>query len=472
MTTLAADRRWLALIILCLGDLMIVLDSTVVNVALPSIKADLGFNETTLVWVVNAYLLTYGGLLLLGGRLGDYFGNRRLYLIGIVLFTLASLGCGLAQTQHMWIVARAIQGIGGAIVSAVALALIMNLFTEDADRARAMGIFGFVMAGGGSIGVLLGGLITGAFNWHWIFLINIPVGIIVYILSILLITADSGRASGRLDIAGAATITLSLMLAVYAIVNGNETGWLAGQTVSMLIASVLLLGIFLFIESRVKDPLMPLTLFRLRNVSVSNVISVLWAAAMFAWFFISALYLQQVLGYTPMQVGLAFLPSNLIMAAFSLGLSARVVMRYGLRLPIVIGLTLSTIGLGLFSVSPVDGSFLVHVLPGMLLLGIGTGLALNPVLLAAMSDVGPDESGLASGVVNTAFMMGGAVGLAVLASMAGATTDELLADGKSTVEALNGGYQLAFLLGALCAGIGAMLGALLRPGSSNAVTAH
>jgi EmrB/QacA subfamily drug resistance transporter len=472
MTTLTADRRWLALIILCLGDLMIVLDSTVVNVALPSIKADLGFSETTLVWVVNAYLLTYGGLLLLGGRLGDYFGNRRLYLIGIVLFTLASLGCGLAQTQHMLIVARAIQGIGGAIVSAVALALIMNLFTEDADRARAMGIFGFVMAGGGSIGVLLGGLITGAFNWHWIFLINIPVGIIVYILSILLITADSGRASGRLDIAGAATITLSLMLAVYAIVNGNETGWLAGQTVIMLITSVLLLGIFLFIESRVKDPLMPLTLFRLRNVSVSNVISVLWAAAMFAWFFISALYLQQVLGYTPMQVGLAFLPSNLIMAAFSLGLSAKVVMRYGLRLPIMIGLTLSAIGLGLFSVSPVDGSFLVHVLPGMLLLGIGTGLALNPVLLAAMSDVGPDESGLASGVVNTAFMMGGAVGLAVLASMAGATTGELLADGASTAEALNSGYQLAFLLGALCAVMGAILGVLLRPGQTQEGAIH
>jgi MFS family permease len=319
---------------------------------------------------------------------------------------------------------------------------------------------------------LLGGLITGAFNWHWIFLINIPVGIIVYILSILLITADSGRASGRLDIAGAATITLSLMLAVYAIVNGNETGWLAGQTVIMLITSVLLLGIFLFIESRVKDPLMPLTLFRLRNVSVSNVISVLWAAAMFAWFFISALYLQQVLGYTPMQVGLAFLPSNLIMAAFSLGLSAKVVMRYGLRLPIMIGLTLSAIGLGLFSVSPVDGSFLVHVLPGMLLLGIGTGLALNPVLLAAMSDVGPDESGLASGVVNTAFMMGGAVGLAVLASMAGATTGELLADGASTAEALNSGYQLAFLLGALCAVMGAILGVLLRPGQTQEGAIH
>ena len=472
MTTLAADRRWLALIILCLGDLMIVLDSTVVNVALPSIKADLGFSETTLVWVVNAYLLTYGGLLLLGGRLGDYYGNRRLYLIGVVLFTLASLGCGLAQTQHMLIVARAIQGIGGAIVSAVALALIMNLFTDDADRAKAMGIFGFVMAGGGSIGVLLGGLITGAFSWHWIFLINIPVGVIVYLLSIMLITPDTGRASGRLDIAGAAAITLSLMLAVYAIVNGNETGWLEGQTVIMLISSVLLLGIFLLIESRVKDPLMPLTLFRLRNVSVSNVISVLWAAAMFAWFFISALYLQQVLGYTPMQVGLAFLPSNLIMAAFSLGLSASVVMRYGLRLPIVIGLTLSAIGLGLFSVSPVDGSFLLHVLPGMLLLGIGTGLALNPVLLAAMSDVGPDESGLASGVVNTAFMMGGAVGLAVLASMAGATTGQLLVDGNSTIEALNGGYQLAFLLGALCAAIGAILGALLRPGHTHVGDIH
>lgn len=465
MRSLLTDRRWLALIILCLGDLMIVLDSTVVNVALPSIKADLGFSETALVWVVNAYLLTYGGCLMLGGRLGDFYGNRRWYLIGIVLFTVSSLACGLACTQEMLIIARAVQGIGGAVVSAVALALIMNLFTETSERARAMGVFSFVMAGGGSVGVLLGGVVTGAFNWHWVFLINVPVGVGVYLLSIKLIQPDRANATGRLDISGAITITTSLMLAVYAIVNGNEAGWLSLPTTAMLSAAVVLLGVFIWIESRVKDPLMPLGLFRHRNITVSNIVSVLWAAAMFAWFFISALYLQQVLGYTPMQVGLAFLPSNLIMAAFSLGLSAKMVMRFGLRLPIIAGLILAAAGLGLFALSPVDGNFLIHVLPGMLLLGLGTGMALNPVLLAAMGDVGPEESGLASGLVNTAFMMGGALGLAILASFAGAVTAHLLGSGTTHVVALNGGYQFAFLLGAVCAGLGAALALLLRPGT-------
>jgi len=460
-----SDRRWLALVILCLGDLMIVLDSTIVNVALPSIKTDLAFTESTLVWVVNGYMLTYGGFLLLGGRLGDFYGNRRMYLAGIVLFTLASLACGLSQTQTMLVIARAIQGLGGAVVSAVALALIMNLFTEEHERARAMGIFGFVMAGGGSVGVLLGGVLTGTLSWHWIFLVNIPVGIVVYILCIKLLPSDQGQPGIRVDIAGSLTITTALMLAVYAIVNGNEIGWLSPQTVIMLVVAMALLAIFLVIEARVQQPLMPLGLFRFRNIAVANIVSVLWAAAMFAWFFITALYLQQVLGYTPMQVGLSFLPSNLIMAAFSLGLSASMVMRFGIRLPIVIGLVLTAIGLGLFGFSPVDGDFLKHVLPGMLLLGTGTGMALNPVLLAAMSDVEPSESGLASGVVNTAFMMGGALGLAILASLAGAMTGKLLASGTDLPAALNGGYQLAFMTGAICAALGAIISALwFRPG--------
>lgn len=457
-------KRWLALTVLCLGVLMIVLDTTIVNVALPSIRTDLGFTETSLVWVVNAYMLTFGGFLLLGGRLGDLFGHRRLFLLGITLFTLASLACGLAQSQALLVAARAVQGVGGAVVSAVSLSLIMDLFRTPGDRAKAMGVYGFVCAGGGSIGVLLGGLLTGALSWHWIFLVNLPIGVAVYALSLALIPNLPGSANGqRLDVGGAVTITSSLMLAVYAVVNGNEAGWLAASTLGMLGAAVALLLAFLLIESRVANPLMPLALFRLRNVAVSNVVGVLWAAAMFAWFFISALYMQLVLGYSPMQVGLAFLPANLIMAFFSLGLSARLVMRYGIRAPLAVGLLLAALGLALFARAPVDGVFLRDVLPGMLLLGLGAGVAFNPVLLAAMSDVRESDSGLASGVVNTSFMMGGSLGLAVLASLAAARTAGMAATGAAPAVALNGGYQLAFLVGALFATVAALLGgALLR----------
>jgi EmrB/QacA subfamily drug resistance transporter len=460
--TMDARRRWLALIVLCLGDLMIVLDTTIVNVALPSIRADLGFTQTALVWVVNAYMLTFGGFLLLGGRLGDFYGHRRVFLGGIVFFTLASLACGVATTQAVLIAARAVQGLGGAVVSAVALSLIMTLFTESTERAKAMGFFGFVMAGGGSIGVLLGGVLTDAFDWHWIFLVNLPIGAVVFALCLVLLPAGGGMAAGaRLDVAGAITVTLSLMLAVYAVVNGNEAGWTSPQTLGLLFAAAALLALFFAIEARVRAPLMPLRLFRLRNVATSNVVGVLWAAAMFAWFFISALYLQLVLGYSPMQVGLAFLPANLIMAAFSLGLSAKLVLRFGFRGPLACGLLLAAIGLALFAFAPVDGSFAAHVLPGMLLLGLGAGMALNPVLLAAMSDVDPSESGLASGVVNTSFMMGGALGLAVLASLAAARTDALAASGADALTALNGGYHIAFAAGAAFAAAAALLGAML-----------
>lgn len=473
-SSMDARKRWLALMVLCLGDLMIVLDSTVVNVALPSIRADLAFTEATLVWVVNAYLLTYGGFLLLGGRLGDLFGHRRLFLGGTVAFTLASLACGLAQSQEMLVVARAIQGLGGAVVSAVALSLIMVLFTEPGERAKAMGVFGFVMAAGGSIGVLLGGLLTDALSWHWIFLINIPVGIAVYLCTLALIPrAGDERRRQRLDVGGAVTVTLSLMLAVYAVVNGNEQGWTSLHTLGLLGCAVALLGVFLAIESRVPAPLMPLNLFRLRNVATANMVSVLWAAAMFAWFFLSALYMQLVLGYTPMEVGLAFLPGNVIMGAFSLGLSAKLVMRFGIRTPLAAGLLIAAGGLALFALAPANGNFWMHVLPGMLLLGLGGGMAFNPVLLAAMSDVAPSESGLASGVVNTAFMMGGALGLAVLASLAAARSETLAARGADMINALNGGYHVAFTLGAIfAAGAGILAAVLLRSRPHAVMAAH
>jgi EmrB/QacA subfamily drug resistance transporter len=460
--TLSSRARWLALLVLCLGDLMIVLDVTIVGVALPSIQEDLEFSDESLAWVVNAYLITFGGFLLLGGRFGDLFGHRRLFLLGIALFTLASAACGLAQSQEMLVGARAVQGIGGAIVSAVALSLMMTLFTEPAERAKAMGVFGFVASGGGSIGVLLGGILTDALDWHWIFLVNVPVGILVVILSVTLIPAARiETASRRLDVAGAVTVTAALMLAVYAIVNGNEVGWGTARTLGLLAVSGGLLLTFLVIESRVESPLVPLRLFRLRNIAVSNVVGVLWAGAMFAWFFLSALYMQLVLGYSPLEVGVAFLPANLIMGALSIGLSAKLVMRFGIKPPLATGLGLAAIGLLLLARAPVDGTFVVDVLPAMILLGLGAGMAFNPVLLAAMSDVEPTEAGLASGVVNTSFMMGGALGLAVLASLAASRTDTLLAAGESEAAALTGGYHVAFFVGALFAIAAAALGGLL-----------
>ena len=463
------DRRWLAFGVLCLGALMIVLDTTIVNVALPSIRAALGFSEASLAWVVNAYVLTFGGFLLLGGRLGDLYGQRRVFIIGIVMFTLASLACGLSESQGFLVVARAVQGIGGAVVDAVALSLMMDLFTEPAERAKAMGVFGFVCAGGGSVGVLLGGLLTGALSWHWIFLVNVPVGVLVIGLMFRWLPIARGNSLHRhLDMGGAITVTAALLFAVYAVVNGNTAGWTSLHTLGELALSGLLFAAFIGIEMRVPAPLMPLGLFRLRNLATANVVGMLWAAAMFAWFFLSALYLQLVLGYNPMQVGLAFLPANIIMAAFSVGLSARLVMRFGYRPPLVAGLGLAAVGLLLFARAPLAGSFVVDVLPGMILLGVGAGIAFNPVLMAAMNEVAPGESGLASGIVNTAFMMGGALGLAVLASLAAGRTSRLQALGSEPLAALNGGYHVAFFVGACFAALAAVTAAVFLHGRTAA----
>lgn len=453
------------MLLLCLGEIMIVLDTTIVNVALPSIRAELGFSEAALAWVINAYMLTYGGFLLLGGRLGDLYGHKRLFRGGVALFTVASLACGLARSQTVLITARAIQGLGGAVVSAVALSLITELFTEPNQRAKAMGVFGFTCASGGSVGVLIGGALTTSLGWHWNFFVNVPVGLVVCLLSLrLLPTSDQEKGRQSLDVIGAVTITTSLLFAVYAVVNGNDAGWRSQQTLGLLGVSALLLATFLYVESRVYAPLVPLRLLRLRNLAISNVIAVLWAAAMFAWFFLSALYLQLVLGYSPMKVGLAFLPANLIMAAFSLGLSARIVMRYGVRAPIAFGMFLVVAGLALFARAPVEGNFWLDVIPVMTLVGLGAGVEFNPVLLAAMNDVTAQESGLASGVVNTSFMMGGALGLAVLASIASARTHQALARGTEHLLALTAGYPVAFLAGAGFALLAALSAALLlRP---------
>ncbi|QQR55074.1 DHA2 family efflux MFS transporter permease subunit [Candidatus Peregrinibacteria bacterium] len=463
MSSALRDHRWIALIVLCLGSLMIVLDTTIVNVALPSIRDDLGFSESTLAWVVNAYMLTFGGFLLLGGRLGDLFGHRKLFLMGLGLFTLASLACGLASTQELLIVARAFQGFGGAIVAAVALSLVMNLFTEPTERAKAMGVYGFVNSGGGTLGVLLGGILTNSFSWNWIFLVNVPLGILVFVLGLKLLPLHKESGAPRhLDAAGAVTITSAMLLAVYAIVNGNQVGWGSAQTWLELGGALVLLLIFIAIELKVKKPLMPLGLFKLRNMTIANAMAMLWAASMFSWFFLSALYLQLVLGYSPLFVGLAFLPCNIIMAILSLGVSAKLVIRFGIRPTLMVGLALITAGLGFFVLAPMEGTFVMNVMPSMILFGLGGGIAFNPLLLAAMNDVKQEDSGLASGMINTSFMMGGALGLAILASLASSRSASLLASGAEEMVALLGGYHAAFFAGTLFSGLALLLATLLK----------
>jgi EmrB/QacA subfamily drug resistance transporter len=453
-------KRWQALIILCLATLMIVLDTTIVNVALPSIKMALGVSDASLAWIINAYLLTFGGFLLLGGRLGDLYGQRNLFICGLTLFTLASLACGLASTQWTLVAARGFQGLGGALVTATALSLIIHLFTDPIERAKAISAYSFVCAGGGSIGVLLGGLLTTTYDWHSIFLVNLPLGIIVLGLTCRLLPPAEKTKRGTLDVAGAMTITAALVLAVYAIMNGNHDGWGSMETLGLLVLAASLFMLFLVIEVRVKEPLVPLRLFRLRNLSTANLIGILWATSMFAWFFLCALYLQQVLGYSPLEVGLAFLPANLVMAVCSLSLSSRLIIRYGIKPPLVLGLALAAGGLLLLARAPTNGEYLVNVLPGMLLLGLGAGMAFNPVLVAAMNDVDPSESGLASGIVNTSFMMGGALGLAIISSLASYHRDYLVDTGLAPLAALSGGYGMAFLAGALLALTASLIGAV------------
>ena len=458
--TLDPRTRWAALIVLCLGVLMILVDSTIVNVALPTIRGDLGFSETSLVWVVNAYMLAIGGFLLLGGRLGDLFGPRNLFLIGIAVFTLASLACGMATASVVLVAARAVQGLGAAVVSAVSFALIMNMFEEGTERAKALGVYSFVCSGGGSVGLLLGGLLTGTLNWHWIFLVNVPIGILVCALCLkVLPQIRVPRNDDGLDVGGAMTVTLSLLLFIYGVAGANEKGWGSSRTLGLLLAAAVLFGTFLVIESNLSKPLVPLKIFRIRNLTIANFVFMLWTACIGAWFYISALYMQLVLGYRPLQIAIAFLPMGLIVGGFSLGLSAKIVTRWGIRGPLSIGILIGALGLALFARVPVNGTLGEDLLPGMILLGLAVGVAVNPLLLAAMRDVAPTETGLASGIINAGSQMGGAMGIALLASVSAARAHELMAAGAASPVALISGYRLAFLLGSICAVI-ALLGTL------------
>jgi EmrB/QacA subfamily drug resistance transporter len=442
-------NRWLALYVLCAGVLMIVLDITIVNVALPSIKDDLGFSQGNLAWVVNAYLIPFGGLLLLAGRLGDLLGQRRVFLAGLAVFVSASLLCALSQSQEMLIGARFIQGIGGALTSAVVLGMIVTMFPEPSEQAKAIGVYGFVASAGGSIGLLAGGVLTEAISWHWIFFINIPVGIATALLTRRLVEDSEGIgiAEGA-DVPGALLITSSLMLGTYTILEVSEVGWGAAQTLILGAISLALGAAFIARQARIPNPLMPLRLFRSRNVSGANALQALLVAGMFAMFFLGALYLQEILGYDPLQVGLAFLPATLVMGTLSLGFSEKLIMRFGPRRTLMPGLVMIAGGLLLFARTPLDGNFVADVLPPMLLIGVGIGTSFPSLMTVAMSGATPQDSGLASGLVNTSAQVGGAIGLAVLATLATGRTEDLEAAGSSHEAALNSGFHLAYLVGA------------------------
>jgi EmrB/QacA subfamily drug resistance transporter len=430
--------------------LMIVLDVTVVNVALPSIKDDLGFSQSSLAWVVNAYLIAFGGLLLLAGRFGDILGRKSVFMAGLVVFTVASLVCGLAQSQGVLVVARFVQGVGGAMTSAVILGMIVTMFPEPRDRAKAIGVYGFVASAGGSIGLLAGGVLTQSINWHWIFFVNVPIAIVTAVLAMRLLDRDKGIGFGDgADVAGAVLITSSLMLGVYTIVKpAADYGWASGRTLVFGAVSLALLVLFLAREATAGNPLIPLRIFRSRNVSGANVIQALLVAGMFGMFFMGALYLEQVLGYDPLQIGLAFLPATIVMGILSLRYSERLIMRFGARTTLLPGMVLVAAGLALFTQAPVDGSYVRNVLPVMLLLGFGIGASFPALMTLAMSGATNEDAGLASGLVNTTAQVGGALGLAVLATLSTTRSDNLIEDGQATASALTSGYHLAFLIGA------------------------
>jgi EmrB/QacA subfamily drug resistance transporter len=442
-------RRWIALIVLCAGFLMIILDQTIVNVALPSIQSDLHFSQSNLAWVVNAYLIAFGGLLLLVGRLGDLIGRKRIFLAGLAVFTVASAVCGVAQSQSMLIVARFVQGVGGAMTSSVILGMIVTMFPRPGDQVRAIGVYSFVASAGGAVGLLLGGVITQSINWHWIFFVNLPIGLAAGFFAMRLLDHEPGLGIGSgADVPGAALLVAALMLGVYTIVEASHYNWGSARTLGLGAVSLALLTGFVARQARAANPLMPLRIFRSRNVSAANVIQVLMVAGLFGVFFLGALYLQRIQHYDAVQVGLAFLPVALGIAAMSLGTSARSITRFGARRTLIPGLVLAAAGLLLFSRAPLHASYVADLFAPMVLLGVGAGLAFPSLMTLAMSSATPEDSGLASGLVNTTQQVGGALGLAVLATLSTNRSGTLLAAHHSTAIALLSGYRLAFGVGA------------------------
>ena len=444
----ADRRRWASLALLCAVQFMVVLDVAIVNVALPSIQSALGFSESGLQWVVSAYTLTFGGLMLLGGRAADLLGRRRVFLVGLAVFSLASLACALAQSDTWLIIARAVQGSGAAIISPAALSIVMTTFAEGRERNKALGIWGAIAGVGGAVGVLLGGVLTDALSWEWIFFINVPVGFAVLALGPRLLKESRVEGATRhFDLFGALTVTAQLVLLVYALVEAPEAGWASLQTIGLLALSGALLVAFLLIEHRSVAPLVPLGLFRNRSLTGGNVVGFLLGASIFAMFFFLSLYMQQVLGYSPLRTGIAYL-AIAVTIVLSAGASQALVTRLGVKPVLLTGMILTLAGLLWFTQVSVDGSYWVDLLPGFLVSGVGLGFAFVPVTIAALSGVTNREAGVASGIINTSQQIGGAVGVAILSTVATTRTATALAAGESQLSALTSGFAYAFAVGA------------------------
>jgi EmrB/QacA subfamily drug resistance transporter len=462
-------RRWIALIVVCLAMLMNALDGSIVNVALPDIQRSLHFTQSGLTWVVDAYLISFGSFLLMAGRLGDLIGRKKVFLAGVALFTLASIACGSADSQAMLVTARFVQGIGGALSSSVIIALIVTEFPRSHERAKAMSAYIFVAVGGGSIGLLAGGVLTQALSWHWIFFVNVPIGIATLILGRLLIVENIGIGIRQgVDVIGSVLVTVSLMIGIYGIVIASRVGWGSAETLSLLGVAVLLFAAFIFLESRLANPIMPLRILRLRSLTGSSVIRGLLATGMFSTFFIGALYLERVLGYSPIATGLAFMPATVGMATMSSGIAARLVNRFGPRRVMYPGVLTAAVGLLLLALAGRNPGYFPQVFFAFLLLGMGAGASMIPLLQIAMAEVPKEDAGLASGIVNVSMQMSAAIGLAVLSTIATNYTKSLVTQGHTLIGALADGYRLAILIAAASVLVGLALAPILLRSTESA----
>jgi len=458
----ADRRRWLALVVLCVGQLMIVLDATVVNVALPTIQRELHFSQSSLAWVINAYLITFGGLLLLAGRLGDLIGPKRIFITGLTVFTAASAFCGFSQNQAELIVARFVQGAGAAIVAATILGILVTLFPEPKEKAKAMGVYAFVASAGGSIGLLAGGVLTQALSWHWIFFINIPIGIVTFALGTALIDENVGLGiRAGLDVGGAVLSTGGLMLAIYAIVSSSQYGWNSSHTLALGGAAIVVLAAFVLLESRLTHPLMPVHVLRSPGLLTSSLVRGLMVVGMYSTFFIGVLYFQRVLGYNSVSTGLAFLPQTLMVAVMSTGITNRIIKRFGPKPTSLAGLGVVAVGLALFVGSGPDTAYFPQIFAAVLLIGFGAAAAFTPLLTIALAGVPAKDAGIGSGIVNVSQQVSGALSVAILGAVSTSHTASLLASGSSTIDALDGGYRLAFIVALISVLVAIVLGAVI-----------
>jgi EmrB/QacA subfamily drug resistance transporter len=458
-------RRWAALAVVCLGQLMMVLDATIVNVALPWIQTDLRFSQANLTWVLDAYMVAFGAFLLLAGRVGDLIGRKRVFLGGLVLFTLASAACGLAQDQTMLVVARFVQGLGGAVASSVILALIVTEFRAPGERAIAMSVYTFVVSSGGSIGLLAGGALTEALSWHWIFFINVPIGLAAFVLGRILVEESPapGLRGRRVDWLGAVLVTGATMLVVYALVKAAEYGWGSVHTLGFGFAGAVLLACFVLLESRLRDPLFPPRILRVRGLMASSAVRGLLITGMFSTFVLGSLYLERVRGFSALQTGLAFLPMTVVLGALSLGPAARLMRRFGALRLLLAGLAVIAVSLVWLSRLGEGSAYVPDLLGPFALLGLGAGMAFLPLMTLAMADVPATDAGLASGIVNASLQISAALGVATLGTIATDRARQLVDGGSGLPHALTGGYTLAWEIGALIVAAGAVVAlALLR----------